>query len=893
MVDAQACSQPTAMAPLAFELFASDDQLAVLEARHAMAPAAPALALAWALRQRDPDRALQLARALTEDPEAQPRLWLIEGERALAHEQVGEAQNWAERAMHAFEARQDDIGLSDAHLLFGHIAAERTLRPEERAAHAAAAAAAERAEEPCRQRYHLFLLAAQDVVNEGLQHEALWQGQLPASVEGPALASAQACYQAARGARHNDFARTATQYGEAYAQALNSGQGWVATLYAHNAAVMWEVLGDADSALLWAQRCLDLARRICPSRTGLALIRCGAVLLGLGQLDEAREVVTEAVKLGMRQPESPLNFLAVDQLGLVEAASGRHEAAVNLFSAAIACPNIWPAKRVEIVRQRCVALLKLGRLEEAEEAAVAALAVDPKVFFGASRLEMRATQADIWLAQGKTRQAAQAYTQILADGTAIDGYVLEVHLQEGAATAHAAVGDFAQAYALSRGAIEAHQRNHSSEAEKRARAIYTQQRIERVQLDAEHQRSLAQAAAERLAMLEKLGDTGRALTAELDGPRALDLLDQHIRRLLPQQGLSVHLLDVAGETLVGALGAEALPPVSIGDAVSPVARCARERQLLLLEAGRVMLAPLEVGARQVGVVRLQGEAAYGPEQQLVFKTLCAYLAVALDNARAYAQLRQVQRHVQAQERMAALGSLVAGVAHELNTPIGNALMSSSTLSAALRDFEGKLQAGALRRSDWESFGGQLREGLYLIDHGVQAAAQLVNNFKQVAQDRSQQHRSHFRLRELCEMLLLQRRAELEPAGHVLHIDIDPELVLDSYPGSLAQALTLLLANAVQHGLSGQRPGRIEISARLLPLNRLALSVQDDGPGMSAHVMARAFEPFFTTTFGRGGNGLGLSICHNIVADVLGGEVRASSEPGQGACFTIEMPISAV
>jgi len=892
-LDRRELSLARAELPLEFELFASDEQLAVLEARHALAPDQPALALAWALRQRDPERSLELARLLADDPMAQPRLWLIEGERALAHERADEARVWCERALQAFEALHNDIGICDAQMLFAAIASELNQRPAASAAEETALIAAERAAEPVRCAFLLISLARRDVLAQGLAREAHWNELLPAASANPTLASALAEYRAGVCARRQESIQAASGYAEAFAQSLRSGQGCSAARQAHNAALMSSTVDDPDNALIWAQHSLDVARRIWPGMVGHGLVRCCSALRAVGQLNEAREMISEALQLADRQPDSAINFLAVDELACVELGCGNYEAAVNLFSAALASPGIWPAKQVEIIQDRCTALLKLGRLDEAEDAVAEGLAFDSSSFFDAARIRMRAVQADVWLAKGKSQEAVQAYAQILSEAAGLTEVVLTAELLEGAAAARAAIGDFAEAYALSRRAIESHERRHSGAAEQRARAVYTQRRVERVQLEAEHQRRLAQAATGRLAVLEKLGDIGRDLTAELDARRALALLEQGIHALLPLQALSVHLLDLASERLSCELGSDALQSVSMSDAASPLVRCARERRLLVLDGGSAMFAPLEVGARLVGAVAIRGPAeAYGPEQQLVFRTLCAYLAVALDNARAYAQLQQVQRHVQAQERMAALGSMVAGVAHELNTPIGNALMSSGTLSLSLREFESSLQRGALRRSDWQLFAAQLREGLALVDRGVQSAAQLISNFKQVAQDRSLQHKSRFKLRELCDMLLLQWRAELESTGHVLQIDIDAELDMDSYAGPLAQALGVLVSNAVRHGLSDARPGRIEIGTQRLSQGRLALSVQDDGPGMTPGVLARVFEPFFTTTFGKGGNGLGLSICHTIVEDVLGGKVEAFSEPGQGSRFVMELPLSA-
>ncbi len=892
-LDVRELSPNEAVLPLEFELFASDEQLATLEEQYALAPQQPALALAWALRQRDPERALGLARSLAGDAMSQPRLCLIEGERALAHERIEEAQSWCRRALQAFEAAQDSIGICDAQLLFGAIASELNQRPAASAAEEAALSAAQRAAEPFRCAFLMISLARRDMVAQGLAREDHWNALLPAVADSPAVASALVEYRAAVCTRRRENLQAAAAYADAFALSLRCGQGCSAARQAHNAALMSSTNNDPGNALVWAQHSLDVARRVWPAMVGHGLVRCCSALRELGQLKEAREMITEALELAKRQPDSAINFLAVDELASVELACGNCEAAVNLFSAALASPRIWPAKQVEIIQQRSAALLKLGRLDEADDAVAEGLSFDPAVFMGAMRLHMRAAQADIWLAKGKPQAAVQAYAQILSEAANLTEVVIVAELLEGAAAARAAVGDFAEAYALSRRAIDSHVRRHSGEAEQRARAVYTQRRVERVQLEAEHQRRLAQAAADRLAVLEKLGDTGRELTAELNAQRALALLEQAIHSLLQLQDLSVHLLDVASERLICELGLDARQSVPMNDAACAISRCARERQLLVLDAGSAMYAPLEVGTRLVGVVAVHGQAAaYGTEQQLVFKTLCAYLAVALENARAYAQLQQVQRHVQAQERMAALGSMVAGVAHELNTPIGNALMSSGALGLSLREFETSLAGGGLRRSDWQLFAAQLREGLGLVERGVQSAAQLISNFKQVAQDRSLQHKSRFKLRELCDMLLLQWRAELEPAGHVLQIDIDAELDMDSYAGSLAQALGVLVRNAVRHGLSDARPGRIGIGAQLLPLGRVALSVQDDGPGMTPSVLARVFEPFFTTTFGRGGNGLGLSICHNIVEDVLGGRIEAFSEMGEGSRFVMELPLTA-
>ncbi|HMU80696.1 MAG TPA: histidine kinase dimerization/phospho-acceptor domain-containing protein, partial [Microthrixaceae bacterium] len=150
-----------------------------------------------------------------------------------------------------------------------------------------------------------------------------------------------------------------------------------------------------------------------------------------------------------------------------------------------------------------------------------------------------------------------------------------------------------------------------------------------------------------------------------------------------------------------------------------------------LVMGSVLVAPLIVAERVIGAMTVQSPQgnAYGEREKLIFRNLCAYAAIALDNARAYQRLGQLQRHVMAQEKLAALGAMVAGVAHELNTPIGNSLLVASTLLGSAREFEQRVSQQALRRADWEQFAGRSREGLEVIERSMEAAASLVRSLR--------------------------------------------------------------------------------------------------------------------------------------------------------------------
>ncbi|TSE21489.1 C4-dicarboxylate transport sensor protein DctB [Tepidimonas alkaliphilus] len=251
------------------------------------------------------------------------------------------------------------------------------------------------------------------------------------------------------------------------------------------------------------------------------------------------------------------------------------------------------------------------------------------------------------------------------------------------------------------------------------------------------------------------------------------------------------------------------------------------------------------------------------------------------------ELRAAQQQLVQSEKLAALGSLVAGVAHELNTPIGNARMALSTLLEHLRAFEAKLQQG-LRRSDLQTLLEQTRTGSSIAEHNLQRAAELVTSFKQVAVDQTSSQRRRFTLDEVVQEILLTLHPQLKHAPVEVAVHVPSGIELDSYPGPLGQVLTNLIQNALLHGLEGLPHGRIAIEAGA-DATHWWLRVSDDGRGMTEEVRRRIFEPFFTTKLGQGGSGLGMHIVHNIVERVLGGSIEVDSALGQGARFTVRAP----
>ncbi len=257
---------------------------------------------------------------------------------------------------------------------------------------------------------------------------------------------------------------------------------------------------------------------------------------------------------------------------------------------------------------------------------------------------------------------------------------------------------------------------------------------------------------------------------------------------------------------------------------------------------------------------------------------------------AMANLKTAQRELVESEKLASLGRLVAGVAHELNTPLGNAL----TVVSALEDRWGKLEAMLsnsvpMRRSLLEELARDTRRGQDILQRNVQKAADLVRDFKQVAIDQTTDSRRDFDLAQVVEDVLVMVEPSFKHTPYAIRTDLCTGAAMNSYPGALGQVLTNLLMNALVHGFEGRETGLVQVSCRTLDAEMVELLVVDDGVGMDESVRRRIFDPFFTTKLGTGGSGLGMHIVHNIVTNVLGGQVEVLSTVGAGTRTVIRLP----
>lgn len=254
------------------------------------------------------------------------------------------------------------------------------------------------------------------------------------------------------------------------------------------------------------------------------------------------------------------------------------------------------------------------------------------------------------------------------------------------------------------------------------------------------------------------------------------------------------------------------------------------------------------------------------------------------------QLRQAQDSLIQSEKLAALGSLVAGVAHELNTPIGNGLTVITTLSEACRVMNIEVKEG-LTKAALDKFVLDMEEGVQIISRNLEKSSELVSSFKQVAVDRTSAHRREFSLESILKETYLTVSPVFKRTAFVVDINIEDDVTLDSYPGPLGQVVTNLLNNTVIHAFAGLDHGRVVLTSRKLH-NGVELIVEDDGLGIPLENQAKIFDPFFTTKLGAGGNGLGMHIVHNIVTGILGGKISLTSEPNKGTTFVLYLPLVA-
>jgi signal transduction histidine kinase len=269
------------------------------------------------------------------------------------------------------------------------------------------------------------------------------------------------------------------------------------------------------------------------------------------------------------------------------------------------------------------------------------------------------------------------------------------------------------------------------------------------------------------------------------------------------------------------------------------------------------------------------------------------LNVSLENqvtetSRALNQLRDAQSQLVQSEKLASLGSLVAGMAHEINTPLGVGVSAASTLQALAEQIRDRHDRGAMTRSDLQRFVQLAIDSSDLVLKNLQRAADLMHSFKQVAVDQASGERRTFQLKAYLDEIVTSLSPKFKTRRHRVTVTCPEGIAVDSIPGALAQVVTNFITNSLLHAYPDDRHGTLTIDARDEG-GQVVLVYADDGVGIAPEHLGRVFEPFFTTRRGAGGSGLGLNVVWNLVTQRLGGTIAVRSEPGRGAEFTVRFP----
>lgn len=251
--------------------------------------------------------------------------------------------------------------------------------------------------------------------------------------------------------------------------------------------------------------------------------------------------------------------------------------------------------------------------------------------------------------------------------------------------------------------------------------------------------------------------------------------------------------------------------------------------------------------------------------------------------------KTMQEYLIQSEKMAALGGLVAGVAHEVNTPVGVGVTAASHLKQITDQFRERFTTGTMRRQDLHEYLQDTAEASDILLKNLERASQLIKSFKQVSVDQSNETPRRFKVKQYLDEILLSMNPRLKKLRHTVGVECAEDLEIDGYPGAFAQIVTNLVMNSLIHAYEPDMAGNMHI-VMFREQDSIKMIFSDDGKGIPTDVLPKIFDPFFTTKRGAGGTGLGLFVIYNIVVKQFGGSISCDSEPGQGTIFTIQFPI---
>ncbi|MEJ6001751.1 GAF domain-containing protein [Paucibacter soli] len=774
------------------EFSASQESLAALEAQWvesaACGPAAERLrlsvALAWQLRQREPQRAQRLVAeaqaqlphsglAASEQQRLVLRLQLTLAELAILRTDLAGAEALLQQVLRQAAPLAEPLACADAHALRATIAALSGVSSDQ------VCLAYEQM---------LQALGSADATRQGIAEAGLvyamcfrspeaarqrWEARTRRADETLAPAEAASVEDALGllAGMSSAYADSIRHFARGYELSLASGQLRRAVAQASNAGVGFMRLNDLPAAAEWLQRGLELARRCrWPSTLALALVQAASVMRDLQRQAQAREMLNEALALLKIAPAARSLALALKHLGSLELDSGRVAEALDCYQhlerQARALDN--PDLQGDAWLGQARALRAQGELDLAlQVGGKALLACKAKADqIGAlmllAEIHVAKAAASAGEATARDGQALACLCRALALADSIEGYATPGALHEALAREYAAHGDAAQACRHAQRASRAYEQLHGREATNRVIAMEVSQETERARVESLRQAELAQSHNERNQLLvqaqttlEQLGRIGRELTSNLETEAVCAALCRGVGEMLDMASLLVFRPDADGLSLrlvYGVADGHSLGEVrcAVDDPDRRVPRCARTREEIVIEddaddrfvipgtrhTRSKLYAPLLDGDRLLGVLSIQAFAAhaYGERERSIFRSLCAYAAIALANADVLAHLQQAQAELAQRERLAVLGQMISHVAQQVDAPVAAIRGAGRSLGSAVDQLFDELPRllpnGAGRASSHRLLGGtDIAQELAGLGAAVDSLAQLVQALK--------------------------------------------------------------------------------------------------------------------------------------------------------------------
>ena len=310
----------------------------------------------------------------------------------------------------------------------------------------------------------------------------------------------------------------------------------------------------------------------------------------------------------------------------------------------------------------------------------------------------------------------------------------------------------------------------------------------------------------------------------------------------------------------------------------------------LSEAVNVMLSRMQTYMQKQRQAEEQQKKLNSSLEEMVNQRTIALKDANQELIQTLEKLHQFQRQIVQNEKMASLGDMVAGIAHEVNTPIGLGVTASTMMLDRLGIIEKDFNNKTLKASAMQRFIDESNENLNIIYRNLNRAAELISSFKQVAVDQSSENSRTFCFAQLVNEILLSLQPRLKKLKHTINVECDPTLNVETKAGPINQILINLIMNSVIHGFENIEKGQIDICAELISKNKLKLIYRDNGKGIPADIRKRIFDPFVTTKRGQGGSGLGMHLVYNLVTQGLNGSITLLSEEGNGVEFVIVFPV---